>query len=121
MYLKSTHETICFGSWMDEHKSHCFPCGHIPDLNQTPTFPVTHHVNEQLPQRLQEEMTTEPESGSVRRKDGNAVCLLTNCGQTLPSALAHRSHTAFRTAAVARWITPFSGPSWFRQEVKSHL
>ena len=29
----------------------------------------------------------------------------------LPSAFAHRSHTAFTTAAVARWMTPFSGPS----------
>lgn len=40
---------------------------------------------------------------------------------TLPSALAHRSHTAFRTAAMARWITPFSGPNWTRQEVKMSL
>ena len=29
----------------------------------------------------------------------------------LPSRLAHRSQTALTTAAVARWITPFSGPS----------
>ena len=33
----------------------------------------------------------------------------------LPSRFAKRSQTAFTTAAVARWITPFSGPiqrSW---------
>ena len=33
----------------------------------------------------------------------------------LPSALAQRSQTALTTAAVARWMTPFSGPiqrSW---------
>ncbi len=28
----------------------------------------------------------------------------------LPSAFAHRSHTALTSAAVARWIAPFSGP-----------
>ena len=28
----------------------------------------------------------------------------------LPSRLAHRSQTALTTAAVARWMTPFSGP-----------
>ena len=28
----------------------------------------------------------------------------------LPSTRAHRSHTAFTSAAVARWMTPFSGP-----------
>ena len=28
----------------------------------------------------------------------------------LPSARAHRSHTALTSAAVARWIAPFSGP-----------
>ncbi len=27
-----------------------------------------------------------------------------------PSARAHRSQTALTSAAVARWITPFSGP-----------
>ena len=33
----------------------------------------------------------------------------------LPARFAKRSQTAFTTAAVARWITPFSGPiqrSW---------
>ena len=33
----------------------------------------------------------------------------------LPSILAQRSQTAFTTAAVARWMAPFSGPiqrSW---------
>ena len=33
----------------------------------------------------------------------------------LPSLFAHRSHTALTTAAVARWMAPFSGPiqrSW---------
>ena len=33
----------------------------------------------------------------------------------LPAVLANRSQTAFTTAAVARWMTPFSGPiqrSW---------
>ncbi len=29
----------------------------------------------------------------------------------LPSLLAHRSQTALTIAAVARWITPLSGPS----------
>ena len=29
----------------------------------------------------------------------------------LPSRFAHRSQTALTTAAVARWMTPFSGPS----------
>ena len=29
----------------------------------------------------------------------------------LPSTLANRSQTAFTIAAVARWMTPFSGPS----------
>ncbi len=29
----------------------------------------------------------------------------------LPACLAHRSQTALTTAAVARWITPFSGPT----------
>ena len=31
--------------------------------------------------------------------------------RTVPSSFAHRSHTAFTIAPVARWITPFSGPS----------
>lgn len=53
MYLKSIHETICLGSWIDTHKTCYFPCDHILDINQTPTFPVTHHVNKQLPQWLQ--------------------------------------------------------------------
>ena len=29
----------------------------------------------------------------------------------LPSVLAYRSHTALTMAAVARWMTPFSGPT----------
>ena len=29
----------------------------------------------------------------------------------LPSTLAYRSHTALTMAAVARWMTPFSGPT----------
>ena len=29
----------------------------------------------------------------------------------LPSTLAHRSQAALTTAAVARWMTPFSGPT----------
>lgn len=41
-----------------------------------------------------------------------------NGGPTFPSTLAHRSHTAFRTAAVARCITPFSGPNWSTQQCK---
>ncbi len=36
---------------------------------------------------------------------------LTNCHSGLPAVFAHRSHTALTTAAVARWTTPFSGPS----------
>jgi hypothetical protein len=28
----------------------------------------------------------------------------------LPSTLAYKSHTALTIAAVAKWITPFSGP-----------
>lgn len=41
--------------------------------------------------------------------------LFNDISLTLPSALAHRSHTAFRTAALASWITPFSGPNWYTQ------
>lgn len=37
--------------------------------------------------------------------------LFIDISPTLPSALAQRSHTAFSTAALARWITPFSGPN----------
>lgn len=40
---------------------------------------------------------------------------------TLPSALAHRSHTAFKTAAVASWITPFSGPNCAGRHSTLHL
>lgn len=54
MYLKSMHETICLGSWIDTHQTCCLPCDHTPDINRAPTFPLTHHVNKQLPQRLQE-------------------------------------------------------------------
>ncbi len=35
----------------------------------------------------------------------------TRCHSGLPSTLAHRSQTALTSAAVARWMTPFSGPS----------
>lgn len=48
------------------------PCDHTPDLNQTSTHPVTHHVDEQLPQRLRKEMTTQRESWRFRLKEGNA-------------------------------------------------
>lgn len=38
------------------------------------------------------------------------------CSSTLFSILAHKSHNALTMAAVARWITPFSGPSWKKQQ-----
>ncbi len=114
MYRKSMHETIRLGSWVDTHETWYFPCDPILDMNQTSTLLVTHHVDEQLPQRLQEN----DENRWVMKYH---VCFSDNASSyspTLPSVLAHRSHTAFRTAAVARWITPFSGPNCFRQECK---
>ena len=47
----------------------------------------------------------------ARRRAAPASCRQTSCHTGLPSRLAHRSHTALTSAAVARWITPFSGPS----------
>lgn len=94
------------------HQSGCLPHGHmILDINQTRH--VSHHVNKQLPQRLPEKwgkriVSYETVRGKCRIKS-----------PTLPSALAHRSHTAFRTAALARWITPFSGPNWCIQGSKN--
>ena len=43
---------------------------------------------------------------------------VTNFQTGTPRSLAHKSHTALTSAAVARWITPLSGPSqrsceWF--------
>ena len=35
---------------------------------------------------------------------------------TLPSIFAQRSHNALTTAASAKWMTPFSGPSWIKSE-----
>ena len=58
--------------------------------------------------------------GRARRRGSGSRSSATNCSgvrsatsfQTgLPSRFAQRSQTAFTIAAVARWITPFSGPS----------
>ena len=40
---------------------------------------------------------------------------------TFPSCLAHRSHTALSTAAVARCTTPFSGPIWLGSKTHQHF
>ena len=40
---------------------------------------------------------------------------------TFPSCLAHRSHTALSTAAVARCTTPFSGPIWSGNKTHQHF
>ena len=40
---------------------------------------------------------------------------------TFPSCLAHRSHTALSTAAVARCTTPFSGPIWLGNKTHQHF
>ena len=39
---------------------------------------------------------------------------------TLPSIFAQRSHNAFTTAASARCITPFSGPSLKQKKYKKY-
>lgn len=121
MYLKSMHETISLGSWIDTGNTR-FSLWLHPGYTSSIYFflSVTHHVNKQLPQRLWKDddnrwwvIGCHMYSGHCDSMYCMCVLLLNNV-RTLPSALAHRSHTAFRTAAVARWITPFSGPSCLR-------
>ena len=51
-------------------------------------------------------------SGSRRsRRAPPATGRASSCQSGLPSRFAQRSQTALTTAAVARWMTPFSGPS----------
>lgn len=40
---------------------------------------------------------------------------------TFPSCLAHRSHTALSTAAVAKCTAPFSGPIWLGSKTQEHF
>lgn len=116
MYLKSMHDTICFGSWIDKYLAWYFPCDYIPDINRWSKLSLTHHVHEQLPQRLWKKSVSHDVSCFMKETKFYLLSFIWNF-PTLPSALAQRSHTAFRTAAVARWITPFSGPNCTRRVI----
>lgn len=112
IYLKSMHDTICFGSWIDTRKTRYFPRDHDRDTNQTSIF----SCDSPCQQAASRAATGKDDNRLVSHKVSyiHGVCLIMPDSPTLPSALAHRSHTAFRTAAVAKWITPFSGPNWFK-------
>lgn len=77
----------------------------------------THHVNKQLPQGLQNIfILTFNDILLYMHEFLQQSCKFTSCKKksfvllTFPSTRAHKSQTAFRMAAVASWITPFSGP-----------
>ena len=46
-------------------------------------------------------------------------CCADQC--TLPSSFPQKSHRALMTAAVAKWITPFSGPIWKKIRSLKHV
>ena len=47
---------------------------------------------------------------SIVETNCSGVRSASNFQRGFPSIFAHKSHKAFIIAAVAKWVTPFSGP-----------